>query len=110
MFLPFLDIPPPPSLAFTIYVDLLIDLISEVENPGLLRVNLPLAEPYQNPFGRALFLKARIKNSEVHILDHQASSTMISFAQANALAYIPAEVKAIPAGSSIATILLPYGS
>ena len=95
---------------FYIYVNLLIDLISEVENPGLLRVNLPLAEAYQNPFGRALFLKARIKNSEVHILDHQASSTMISFAQANALAYIPAEVKEITAGSTIATILLPYGS
>ncbi|MHA7129826.1 molybdopterin molybdotransferase MoeA [Algoriphagus namhaensis] len=95
---------------FYIYVNLLIDLISENSDPGLLRVKLPLAADYPNPFGRALFLKAKIQNSQVHILDHQASSTMISFAQANALAYIPTDQKENPAGALIETILLPYGS
>ncbi|MFC3879485.1 molybdopterin molybdotransferase MoeA [Algoriphagus namhaensis] len=95
---------------FYIYVNLLIDLISENSDPGLLRVKLPLAADYPNPVGRALFLKAKVKDSKVEILDHQASSTMISFAEANALAYIPTDQKENPAGSLIETILLPYGS
>lgn len=95
---------------FYIYVTLLVDLISGVKNPGLLRVKMPIAQTYANPFGRALFLKARISNNQVEVLDHQASSTMISFAEANALAYVPADQKEIAAGDSIETIILPYGS
>jgi len=95
---------------FYVYVNLLIDLFKSAEHPGLLRVKFPIAQDYDNKFGRALFLKARVNNNSVEILDHQASSTMISFAKANALVYIPAEVTEVQAGDLVETIILPYGS
>ncbi len=95
---------------FYIYVNLLIDLCKAENHPGLLRIKLPINQDYGNKFGRALFLKARVNNESVEILDHQASSTMISFAKANALVYIPAQTKEIHKGDPVETIFLPYGS
>ncbi|MDX2281464.1 MAG: molybdopterin molybdotransferase MoeA [Saprospiraceae bacterium] len=52
---------------------------------------LPLLQPVENQSNRALFLKAKVANGQVQILDKQGSDMLHSFALANALAFIPAE-------------------
>jgi molybdopterin molybdotransferase len=95
---------------FYVYVHLLIDILTGADRKGLLRIRLPLADPVENKFGRALFLKASIRGDQVNILDFQNSSTMISFAQANALAYVPERITSLEKGDLVETIVLPYGS
>ena len=58
---------------------------------GLEEFDLPLAASYFKKGERAEFLKAAIKNGTVSILGSQSSAMLNSYAQANALIYIPAE-------------------
>ncbi|MDC7995331.1 molybdopterin molybdotransferase MoeA [Altibacter sp. HG106] len=74
---------------------------------GLPRVQLPVTEAIENPFGRALFLKALVHNEGVTILDRQHSSMILSFAHANALVYVPEDTTRITKGSMVTTLLLP---
>lgn len=43
----------------------------------------------KNPTGKSLFLKAKFENGKIKILDGQQSSMLKSFAESNALIYIP---------------------
>jgi molybdopterin molybdotransferase len=52
---------------------------------------LPLRQPVENQANRSLFLKAKVADGQVQILDKQGSDMLHSFAEANALAFIPAE-------------------
>lgn len=54
-----------------------------------LRLNLPIAHDFKVKADRALFLKSDIRENEVHILDHQASSMLAGFTASNSLCYIP---------------------
>ncbi|WP_299212354.1 gephyrin-like molybdotransferase Glp [uncultured Dokdonia sp.] len=95
---------------FYVYVTLLLDRWRGSENPGLLRVQLPISKTFENTFGRALFLKARIKNNKVEMLDQQNSATVISFAKANALLYISEDTQKVAENELVETLILPYGS
>lgn len=50
---------------------------------------------------RAQFLKARVTGDGVHILEHQSSAMLRSFAEANALVYMPASQQSILAGEVV---------
>ena len=76
---------------------------------GLLRIQQPIAKEFENNSGRALFLKASIKNNVVSLLTGQASSMIKAFAAANALVYIPSEKKTVTQNEWVETLLLPYG-
>ncbi|WGK63990.1 molybdopterin molybdotransferase MoeA [Croceiramulus getboli] len=95
---------------FYVYVLPFLNRWQQVQSAGLLRIKLPLAAAFKNSFGRALFLKARIQDRKVHLLDYQSSATLITFAKANALAYIPESSTHCAAGSLVELLLLPYGS
>ncbi|NNK26963.1 MAG: molybdopterin molybdotransferase MoeA [Flavobacteriaceae bacterium] len=95
---------------FYVYVTLLIDLWRGSENPGLLRIQYPISEAFEKTIGRALFLKARIKDGKVVILNQQNSATVISFAIANALVFIPGNVEKVAKHELVETLVLPYGS
>ena len=56
---------------------------------------------------RALFLKATIRNHNVSILDRQQSSTLVSFAKANALVYIQEKGICLKKGDLVETLILP---
>ncbi len=105
-----LGLPGNPASTLTclyVYGFALLDLWLGAEQIGLPKMELPLAETIENPFGRALFLKAHISGSEVMPLHLQQSSTVLSFAQANALLYIPANSTTQPKGALAKTLLLP---
>ncbi|GGG09475.1 molybdopterin molybdenumtransferase MoeA [Dokdonia pacifica] len=95
---------------FYVYVIEFIDRFVGNSHSGLMRVQLPISEPFENRFNKTLFLKARVHKNSVEILDHQSSSTVISFAAANALVCIPEEIKKVDKGNLVETLILPYGS
>lgn len=85
----------------------LIDRLCGAAKIGLQQLEIPLAETIQNETGRALFLKASIEGNQVKPLRLQQSSAILSLAMANALIYIPEEVKSAPKGSLCHCFMLP---
>ena len=70
-------------------------------------VSIPLAHDFSADEPRALFLKATVQSQTVSILDQQHSSTLVSFAKANALVYIPDQGIKLKKGALVETLLLP---
>ena len=56
---------------------------------------------------RAQFLKAQVTTDGVHILEHQSSAMLRSFAEANALVYMPVSQQSILAGEVVEVHVLP---
>lgn len=94
---------------FYVYVYPLLEALMGKTKRGLLRIQQPIAKEFENNSGRALFLKASIKNNVVSLLTGQASSMIKAFAAANALVYIPSEKKTVTQNEWVETLLLPYG-
>ncbi|WP_197022171.1 gephyrin-like molybdotransferase Glp [Sediminibacter sp. Hel_I_10] len=92
-----------------VYVYALIDSITGNQTVGLTRIQFPISEDFENPFGRALFLKAKLKGAEVEILNQQNSAMLLSFARADALVYIPSDCKSVKKGHLVTTVLMPSG-
>ncbi len=68
-------------------------------------VSLPLAQPFEHKPGRLEFVRARLERhggvESVVPLANQASGALTSLAWADALALMPAEVEAFPAGTPV---------
>ncbi len=86
---------------FYIYVLPAIRKMSGGEFYGLSRSRGKLITPYKSTEKRSEFLKVQVCNGEVHVLGSQNSSMLNSFAMANALAYIPGEVKDLNIGDEV---------
>lgn len=63
--------------------------------------------PIHSPGDRALFLKALHHQGSIQILGQQNSSMLLSYTQANALAYVPEKISALKKGDPIQFITLP---
>jgi len=94
---------------FYVYAYPLLEALMGKKQRGLLRLQQPLAQDFENDTGRALFLKANINNNAVSLLTGQASSMIKAFAAANALVYIPSEKKKITQNEWVETLILPHG-
>ena len=70
------------------------------------RVHLPLLNETIREAGRLEFLRARLEPGGVRTLAQQASASMFSFSQANALVIAPAEQSILKLGSPVECILL----
>ena len=70
-------------------------------------VQLPLLHPYKKKPGRAWFVRAFMSAEGVKSLEGQGSHMMGSFAHANALMFLPAEVGELEAGAMVEVHLLP---
>lgn len=70
-------------------------------------IRLRTSDDIQTPGPRAQFLKAYRQGDRVEILRGQSSSMIHSFALANALVYIPAEVDFVAKDSEVLTYLIP---
>ncbi len=90
-----------------IYGFALLDILIGAEQTGLTRIELPVSEDIVNPYGRALFLKAKTNGKWVTPLKLQQSSAILSMAIANALIYIPEDVTQLEKGAQATCILLP---
>lgn len=69
-------------------------------------LQLPLGEPVNNPFGRALFVKCTLKNGKATPIDEFNSATLLSFASTELLAYIPADESVINKDEQVQVYLL----
>lgn len=76
---------------FYIYVLPLLFKLSGSKKPGLESYFFPVSHDYENRSDRPSFLKAKITNGKVSILDGQGSSMIQSMALGNALVFLPAE-------------------
>ncbi|MCB7480156.1 gephyrin-like molybdotransferase Glp [Christiangramia sediminis] len=76
---------------FYIYVLPFLDKINGSKRLGLEKYSFPISQNYENRSDRPSFLKAKVTDSKVEILNGQGSSMIQSMAQGNALAFIDAE-------------------
>ncbi len=67
----------------------------------------PLTDSFEVKGDRELFLKAKVENGMATILDGQESNILKSFAEANAIVYLPAGNRKIEKGKTVETHLLP---
>lgn len=78
---------------FYIYVLHVLNQMSGLETVGLDSYKMPISEVFENKTGKSLFLKGKIKDGEVIVLDKQSSAMLASFAQADVLIYLPEDKK-----------------
>ena len=92
---------------FYIYVIPFLNKLCHNSNIELVRDFVPISHNYISNETRGLFLKAFINDKKVTILDYQNSSTLISFAKANALVYLPKNFQSIQKNDLVEVIHLP---
>ncbi len=92
---------------FYVYVLPALHKISGYSQPQLQRSTVATNSAYTKKGERAEFLKALVTGDTVTLLDGQASSMLSSFALANALIYLPNDVKEIHIGDPVQVIYLP---
>lgn len=83
---------------FYVYVKPYLERVQGIEVKDL---ELILEAPIENRFGRALFVKAKRTGGSVTPIDEFNSATLMSFAKADALIYVPAETSRIEAYTAV---------
>ncbi|MDZ7691253.1 MAG: gephyrin-like molybdotransferase Glp [Balneolaceae bacterium] len=73
---------------FYVYVLPILQKMSGVKATGLPRVSIPIANSYESNSDRPVFLKAKVENQKVTILNNQGSSMIHSMATGNALVFL----------------------
>jgi molybdopterin molybdotransferase len=92
---------------FYVYVTKAIAIIMGNDKKFVARTTKRISADYLRKGDRAHFLKARINGDEVSVLESQSSAMLNTFALANALVYVPAEVSTYKQGDEVETIILP---
>lgn len=92
---------------FYIYVYPAIKLLLGANHPELRLFSLPINQDYIKKEGRAQFLKARINQESVSIMEGQESDALQSFAEADGLVYVSAEVEKLHKGTLVEVYILP---
>ena len=92
---------------FYIYVYPLLKKSEGSINPQLTRISMPMATDYVVKGSRAQFLKAKLQDDGVQILQGQSSAMVRAFGDANALVFLPENSTEIKKGNQVKTILLP---
>lgn len=90
---------------FYVYVLPFLQKFSGALEYGLSRYSFKLKHDFENKGDRPSFLKAKVENNEVEILNGQGSSMIRSMAVGNALAYLDAETSA-KKGEIVSCILI----
>lgn len=94
-------------ICFYLYVLPMLHRLEGAEKTGLTKLKLPIAHPFELKSDRPTFFKAKVSNSQVHILDGQSSSMLLSLASSNAIAFIGAP-GVFDQGATIDCYLLPH--
>ncbi|KAA1248174.1 gephyrin-like molybdotransferase Glp [Aquimarina sp. RZ0] len=92
---------------FYIYVLPVIEKMLGTFNTGLTRTMKIITTDFIKKGDRAQFLKAKVHNEQVEILEGQSSAMLYTYAIANALVYIPEAINKVSKGNEVETILLP---
>jgi molybdopterin molybdotransferase len=103
-------LPGNPAAALSCYYQYVLTALKKamgLPNYTLKKIYLPLNKGYLKKGNRAHFLKAKLTNAGVEILDGQSSAMLFSFAYADALIYIPQDQMHTKAGALVEVHLLP---
>lgn len=103
-------LPGNPAASLTCYYEYVLPLVRRSfggKNETLLSLQLPFASGKVSCIGRGQFLKARVDNGKVHILEGQSSAMLNTFAQSNALVYIKPNTTQPEVGELLEVHLLP---
>lgn len=103
-------LPGNPAAALSCYYQYVLTALKKamgLPNFALKKIYLPLKKAYLKKGNRAHFLKAKLTDSGVEILDGQSSAMLFSFAYADALIYIPQDQMQTAAGALVEVHLLP---
>lgn len=93
---------------FYVYVIPAIRKMMGYKQIHLTKNKIKSASEINNQSGKSLFLKARVDNDLVTVLDGQNSSMLKSFAQSNVLAYIPSDKTNIKEGEQVECLNLIF--
>lgn len=93
---------------FYMYVIPAIRKMMGYKHIHLTRNKAKAASEINNQSGKSLFLKARVENDVVTVLEGQSSSMLKSFAQSNVLAYIPSDKTNIKEGEQVECLSLIF--
>lgn len=103
-------LPGNPASALSCYYQYVLTALKRAagqDNFALKTLFLPLDEQYIKKGNRAHFLKAQLTDTGVRVLNKQSSAMLHSFAQADAMVYIPEEQLETLAGQLVKVYLLP---
>lgn len=103
-------LPGNPAAALSCYYEYVLMALKKsmgLFNYALKKVYLPLEDTYLKKGDRAHFLKAKLTEKGVKILQGQSSAMLFSFAYADALIYIPQDQMQTNAGALVEVHLLP---
>lgn len=92
---------------FYIYVYPLLKIYQGSGEVNLTTISMPILFDYAVSDNRAQFLKARMQDTAVEILDGQSSAMVRAFGEANALVFLPEDSAELKKGTPVKTILLP---
>lgn len=90
---------------FYLYVLPLLQKISGSRETDLPRVSIPLSHSYESTYNRPVFLKAKLQDQQVTILNGQGSSMIHSMATGNALVFVE-KPKLLREGDLVECILI----
>ncbi|MDC0230767.1 molybdopterin molybdotransferase MoeA [Aureispira] len=103
-------LPGNPAAALSCYYQYVLTALKHAAGEkdfSLKKLFLPISDNYNKKGDRAHFLKAKIINEGVRILNKQSSAMLFSFADADALVYIPEDKKFTQSGELVEVHLLP---
>ena len=92
---------------FYVYVVPILHKLLGKKSDGLPRIQTTLDSSITNKFGRALFLKAVVHQTQVRIIDEHNSASLLSFSKANALVFVPSYTTLMDKGTHAKTWLIP---
>ncbi len=91
---------------FYVYVLKALHILMGKNSAGLPRTRKKISANYNRKGGRAQFLKAHILGDVVQILEGQSSAMLHTFAQANALVYVPLEKENLEKGEIVECLII----
>jgi len=95
-------------MCFYEYVLPAIRKMSGIENYSLKSSFIPIGHQFFAKGDRALFLKAKVKDDVVFILDKQDSNMLEPFVRSNAIVYLPVGERIYEEGENVEVHFLPF--
>ncbi|MFZ1321605.1 MAG: gephyrin-like molybdotransferase Glp [Ignavibacteria bacterium] len=103
-------LPGNPAASLTCFYEYVLPCLNKMSGHSEIELTkklLPLTKPFIMKGEKDLFLKAKIENDMVTILEGQGSNILRSFAESNAIVFLNSENKKFVKGSNIETHILP---
>ena len=99
-------LPGNPASTLTCFYVYVKRYLEQIQGQSPTEMFLTLETTIENRFGRALFVKAQRSGGTITPIDEFNSATLMSFAKANALIYVPADTARIMAQTKVKAIAL----